>query len=674
MKLSYLIHNQRYNVPLMYKRSTAVLFVIMVLAQLSLCMGQAAIIPDSVLSDRRVAYKIQAQLDPDLKMITGSQRVSWKNPDNVAVDELQFHLYLNAFKDTLSTFMKESNGAHRGFSATVEDPWGGIEVSRMSIVGEGERDSTPLGGDGGSDTEITDRIRFIQPDDQNPSDQTVISVALPEAVPPGETITVEIDFESKLPEVIARTGWKKKDNDSLFVLVAQWFPKLGVYEVPGQRYVPASASSGSWSTHQFHANSEFYADFGSYEVDITVPENYLVGATGAMVGEDTENGYRTVRYEAHDVHDFAWTASGDFLEFEDQWEHVSLRLLIQPEHVAQVERHFEAAKVGLSYFADWVGPYPYSTLTLVDGIGGSNGMEYPTFITCGTAYKLPEWVRALEVVTIHEFGHQYFYGLLASNEAEEAWLDEGFTSYLEMRIMDAAYGDGSVFDFPWVRVADSDVQRFGYVANNPGRGAIFTKSWEYTHNSDYGKASYFKPATVLSTLEGYLGWETMKEIIKTYYSEWRFKHPTTRDFIDVANRVSGEDLDWFFDQFIYGTNVVDYAVGEIEVDETGDEIISNFTVLRENNGVMPVSIRAYFADGTHEDLIWNGEEEKKTFSFAKGIALEEVHIDPEDKVWLDINRLNNRKRVTPESKFATQSLANSLVWLQKFFQFTSSIF
>lgn len=639
----------------------------------SLCMGQASPVPDTPLSDRRVAYKINARLDPDTKKIEANQLVSWRNPDKVAVSELQFHLYLNAFRDSLSTFMVESNGAHRGFSATSEDPWGGIEIDRMQVVGR-DQGILPVGNAQTSGVDITENIRFIQPDDGNTNDRTVISVQLPDPVPPGESITLEVDFESKLPEIVARTGWKKKDNDSLFVLVAQWFPKLGVYEIPGQRYVPDTASTGKWSTHQFHANSEFYADFGSYEVSISTPSHYLVGATGAMKDEVFDGGYRTVTYEAHDVHDFAWTASGDFLEFEDEWNHVSLRLLIQPEHVDQVERHFEAAKVGLRYFDQWVGPYPYETLTLVDGVGGSNGMEYPTFITCGTFYKLPQWMRSLELVTIHEFGHQYFYGMLASNEAEEAWLDEGINSYLEMRIMDAAYGSGAVIDLPWLKVSDSEVQRFGYISNDPERGAIFTKSWEYRYNSDYGKASYFKPATVLATLEGYLGWETMQEILQSYYHQWKFRHPTTRDFIQVAEEVSGQELDWFFDQFIYSTEIVDYAVGEILTEKQGDEFLNEFTVRRLGTGFMPTNIRAYFSDGTHEDFVWNGEDDIKSFSFVKELPIVEVYIDPEDLNWMDIDRLNNSKRVDPESNFAKQQLINGLVWIQHFIQVASSVF
>ena len=656
-----------------YMRSC--IFMLLSFACVWVCMGQqASSVPGATLSERRVAYEIQARLDTETKTIHGLQYVTWRNPDKVAVTELQFHLYLNAFKDSSSTFMMESRGGHRGFTATDEDPWGGIEIKRMSVLSEEEGDVLPLGTASSAGREITGQIEYIQPDDGNTLDQTVISVLLPEAVQPGNSITLEIDFESKLPEIIARTGWKKKDNDSLFVLAGQWFPKLGVYEVPGQRYVPDDAPSGQWSTHQFHANSEFYADFGSYEVDISVPSHYVVGATGVKVAESFEGSYKTITYEAHDVHDFAWTASGDLLEFEDTWEHVTLRLLIQPEHVAQVQRHFDAAKTGFAYLKDWVGPYPYDTLTLVDGIGGSNGMEYPTFITCGTFYKLPNWLRALELVTIHELGHQYFYGVLASNEAEEAWLDEGINSYLEMRIMDEAYGEGAVVNLPWIKVADSDIQRWGYITNDPGRGAIFTKSWEYTYTSDYGKASYFKPAVVLATLEGHLGWVTMRKLLQTYYSRWQFNHPTTRDFIEVAEEISGQDLDWFFDQFVYGTEVVDYAVGDIEVSRVDNQYQNDFTVLRLQNGKMPMHIRLFFADGTHEDLSWGGEEEVQTFSLIRETAVREVYIDPLETNLLDLNRLNNRKRTAPESRFAGQQLMNSLTWFQHFLQIASSIF
>ncbi|MDZ4701353.1 MAG: M1 family metallopeptidase [Rhodothermales bacterium] len=635
----------------------------------------AQTIHDSPLSERRVAYEMEVTLDPSTRSIEGRQRVTWRNPDSVPVGELQFHLYLNAFRDSTSTFMKESGGRHRGFSADGEERWGGIDINRMQIVRNTPGDAGPLGAAPES-IDLTDAITFIHPDDDNTQDRTVVSVQLPEPVAPGAEITLDIDFTSRMPQIFARTGWERKDNDSLFFMVAQWFPKLGVYEVPGQRYVPADAPAGQWNTHQFHANSEFYADFGTYEVSLTAPEHYRIGATGKQVGEVILNGQKQVTYRADDVHDFAWTASGDLLEFTDQWRHVAIKLLIQPEHRAQVQRHFDAAKVALDYYDQWLGEYPYDTLTLVDGIGGSNGMEYPTLITCGTFYMLPEWARPLELVTIHEFGHQYFYGLLASNEFEESWMDEGMNSYIEMRIMDTHYGRGSVMDIPGIELSDGEVQRMSYLKNNPSSGPMFAKTWEMS-SSDYGKASYAKPAVVLATLERYLGWDAMQRILHTYYERWRFKHPTTRDFIAIVEEVAGQPMTWFFDPYVYGTAVVDYAVDAIvntPPTEDGGRYQSVATLLRKDNGVFPQVVRVRFADGSVEDVAWDGQGAKHELSFNRDTPIAEVFIDPDHIVWLDVDRLNNRRLVEPETTYARRQQFNATVWLQQLFYLFGGLF
>lgn len=633
---------------------------------------------DRPLSERRVHYDIQVTLNPEERTVYGTERLIWRNPDNVPVEELQFHLYLNAFRDEKSTFMREGGIRHRGYSATGADRWGGIKITRIKqAAGTGLNESDGVN--------LTGNIRFIQPDDGNPNDRTVISVALPQPVDPGETITLDIDFESKLPEVFARTGWAERQDGTLFFMVGQWFPKLGVYEVPGQRYVPANAPHGRWNTHQFHANSEFYADFGVYEVTITIPEDYVVGATGVKIGEAQTNHLKTVTYRADDVHDFAWTASPAFVAFEDQWHDVNIRLLLQPEHAGQADRHFEAAKIALEYFDRWVGEYPYTSLTLVDGIGGSNGMEYPTLITCGTTYGIPEWLRTTELVIIHEFGHQYFYGMLASNEFEEAWLDEGFTSYLEASIMDSSYGRGSVLDIPGLRVNVGAFQRIQYTESNPERGIIFRRSWEYPSMSEYAKASYSKPVVVLKTLENYLGWETMREILRTYYTRWRFDHPTTRDFIEVAEEVSGEDLAWFFEQYVFGNATVDYAIARIDTvltdpddnsesaNSAGNGTIPRYEVIVERrfDGTFPQLLHVRFADGDTQEVFWNGEEKEKTFTFDRPVV--EAFLDPENAVWLDVNRLNNRLRTEEDGVYARKQQLKFTVWMQQLFYLLASL-
>ncbi|MEM6645959.1 MAG: M1 family metallopeptidase, partial [Bacteroidota bacterium] len=605
------------------------------------------------LSERRVSYVMDVTLDPDTRRLDGKQRITWRNPDRVPVQTLQFHLYLNAFKPG-STFMSESGGRHRGFSAATADPWGGTAITAMTW------------DDADAPVDLTHAIRFIQTTDANPADETVAEVRLPRAVAPGETIALDVAFAATLPEIVARTGYAVADTGNPFFLVAQWFPKLGAYEIPGQRYVPEDAARGAWSTHQFHAATEFYADFGTYEVTMRVPEAYIVGATGVEVGSETAGGIKSVTYRADDVHDFAWTASPDYLVLTDTWEHVEIKLLLLPYHEAQAERHFEATKIGLAYMDRWVGQYPYPTLTVVDAIGGAGGMEYPTFFTVGTVYRQPAWSRFLEVITIHEFIHQYFQGLIASNEAEEAWLDEGITSYLEMRIMDEAYGPGSMLNIPGLRISDSDYQRLAYTRSFPGRGIIATRAWEHRYASDFPKLAYNKPAVVLKTLEQYLGWDTMEEVLKMYYARWRFRHPTTRDFIAVAEEVAQQDLSWFFDQFLYDDVVVDYRVVSIAT-RTADAagVTSTVVLERLGDGVFPQTLRVTYDDGTTEDRAWDGEAEWHRLTF--GGRVTEAYLDPDNHVWLDIDRLNNRRTLRPDDTLARKTQLKATAWLQAVF-------
>ncbi len=262
---------------------------------------------------------------------------------------------------------------------------------------------------------LTGKIKFIQPDNDNKKDQTVVRVPLSDSILPGETITIDIKFKSKLPKIFARTGFAEN-----YFFAGQWFPKIGVYEHAGMRH----AKKGGWNCHQFHANSEFYADYGVYNVNITVPKDYVVGAVGQLLDEKIQGTEKTFRFKADDVIDFSWTASQRFIEYKDKWGDVDIRLLIQPEHKDLAERHFESAKIALDYFTAHLGPYPYPNLTIIDpplSGAGSGGMEYPTLITAGSVAWLPNGIRAIEMVTIHEFGHQYFMGILATNEFEEAW-------------------------------------------------------------------------------------------------------------------------------------------------------------------------------------------------------------------------------------------------------------
>ncbi|NQU81601.1 MAG: M1 family metallopeptidase, partial [Bacteroidetes bacterium] len=396
---------------------TTALFTCLIICSISFPVNSQA------LSSRIANYDMKVKLDPVEKIVDGTMILEWKNPSQDTIRELRFHMYLNAFKNNRSTFWKESGGQLRGMDVDTKDPqvWGWIDILSLKTM-EG--------------IDLTNSMQFVQPDDDNADDQTVAEVKLENPVLPGGNLTLNIEFRSKLPKIFARTGFS--DN---YFLVAQWFPKIGVYEPAGMRY----AEKGEWNCHQYHAHSEFYANFGVYRVEITLPEEFVVGATGKRISEKpVEDGLKQVTYLAEDVVDFAWTASPRFIVVEDKWKDVDIKVYLQPEHEQLALRHTGSVKAALDYFDAHLGPYPYSTISVVDppfrGLG-SSGMEYPTFFTAGSIWGLPNELRFTEMVTIHEFGHTYFMGILATNEFEEAWMDEGMNTYFESRIMDHEYGE-----------------------------------------------------------------------------------------------------------------------------------------------------------------------------------------------------------------------------------------
>lgn len=647
--------------------------------------AQTAIFPEP-LSQRLTTYDMKVRLDPDQKLVKGRMILVWRNVSDDPVGELQFHLYLNAFKNTKSTFMKESGGVHRGNSlkGLRKEEWGYVDVMRMGV-------------EDGAD--LTDRIRYIQPDDGNVDDQTVIVVPLDTPVLPRGEIRLEIEFVSKLPKIFARTGYADD-----FFLVAQWFPKIGVYEPAGMRY----AVKGQWNCHQFHLNSEFYADHSVYDVEITLPKAYTVGSCGITQSErDNGDGSKTLRIHAEDIVDFAWTASPRFVVVEDRWKHVGIKVFLQPEHADQADRHINSAKAAFSYFEDHLGLYPYPHFAIVDpplrGMGAA-GMEYTTMITAGCLWGMPRGLRFTEMVTIHELGHAFFMGILASNEFEEPWIDEGFNTYFETRIMDHAYGAKTSFaDWMGLKIGDGENARLSYVGmRNPKIAENFRNSWDFPHGG-YGVLSYQKTATWLHTLAGLVGQGTMDEIMKTFFQRWKFRHPCAVDFISVVNEVVkkehgdrfGENMNWYFDQVLYGSNTCDYKVAFIEnekipahrglVDVNGNKTLlddqekapdshrSKVILHRLGEICLPVDVAIGFENGDVVKETWDGKARSVDFRYERPEKIIWAQVDPQHKIWLDVNLLNNSLRLEPKKSTARGLGAAFLFWLQTVMQ-TFSIF
>jgi len=587
-------------------------------------------------SDNPVDYEISVRLEDGTHILHGQEKITWTNGSTDSVTDLWFHSYLNAFANTESTHLTESGGSLRGH--LIKEGWGWTRIQRVNLVGaEGQ-------------LEVTPSLTWQAPDDGNEADRTVFSITLPRPVAPGETIRVDIEWESQLPRVRRRTG--HKDD---FLLVAQWFPKLGVYE-----------SGKGWNCHQFHASTEFFSDYGTYEVSLDLPKKYegKVQASGVKILERATGEDRVlVKFEAPSsedrasldrtgkaprLHDFTWTADPNYIVYEStfvfaDWKarfadevsfvqgalgekkdidlrDVRITVMIHPEHEDQAERHVEATSAALFFYGLWFGEYPYEHITVVDpawGAGGAGGMEYPTLFTAGTQMGTEQDMHRPESVTVHEAGHQFWYGLVGNNEFESSWLDEGFNSYTDSEAIWRAFGaqrsttsysrmftygttltpvtgGGKVLqaisgrripywkgktieplsgksgflnwwrDQPLLTLSpqNSDPRwgdRSGYL-RDPDTDTVDTPAWLYADRNSYRTNSYPRTAVVLRSLEGLVHRDTFLRGMRNYSEKWRYGHPEPDDFFDAFNEGAGTDVSWYFDELFRGTGTVDWQV------------------------------------------------------------------------------------------------------------------
>ena len=631
------------------------------------------------LSPRPANYDINVTLNDRTKTLDAQQVIRFSNQSPEPVSALRFYLYFNAFKNTESSFLKGTTQIFgQGFTNRQPDEWGWIEVRQLT---------TEDGAD------LTAGMRFIQPDDCNAADQTVLEVPLDKPVLPGETATFHLDWHAKVPKTIARAGYSQD-----FFFLCHWFPQLGVFE-------KSDTGAWDWNCHQFFRQTEFYADFGVYDVHITTDNRFVLGASGCLVDEKNNgNGTTTRHFHVEDVIDFAWTAYPRFTVREDRWRDVQIRLLIPPEHADLGPRYLHALKYALEYLDKHVGKYPYPSITVVDppfhGLR-SGLMEYPTLITAGTFYGMPESLHNMESLVVHEFVHQYFMGMVASNEKEEPWLDEGFVTYFEDRIIDAAYGDKhALVDVFGYRFDNRELTRLEYTTmRNPREGTVARPGWLFT-DSNYKALLYSKTATTLRTLQALVGEAKMDRIIKAYFEQWKFRHPRGSDFMAVLKTELMAEPDTVFAQqvyhlvetSIYHAVVLDYSVTRItnEIlpasqgifgktssgftyrDGSGQGgVLSKVEVHRKGDWVFPVEILVTFEDGSTQLLHWSGVEGMKVFEFPGPSRVVSAQIDPLRKLSLDVDLNNNSLTLQPRKAPLWKYAAKAIFWIQNLMEAVS---
>lgn len=642
---------------------------------------------EATLSDRVASYRIAATLDPVRHVVDGKEQLSWRNRSAVPVRAIYLHMYMNAFESNNTTFFTEKRLAGRSFPSGAEihdGEWGHIALRRVTQGGAAASWS------------------YVQPDGGTARDHTVLKLALPAPVAPGATAVLDIDFQTQLPRVVARTGYFKT-----FHLVAQWFPKVAVLELPGER----GASAPRWNAHEFHLDSEFYADFGSYDVRLTVPANYTVGATGAAQGKPVASspGMLTHHYVQDDVHDFAWTAdTRSAAPLTGHWTGpgsppVAITVLYPPEYQASAAPALQATKDALTYFSRTLGPYPYRTVTVVIppfNAEEAGGMEYPTFFTTEAyADTTPGTLNAhlLDAVTIHEFGHGYFYGILASNEFEEPLLDEGMNDFWDARMLrerrQQIHATTPLLRALGVAPAFSvfDAERFDTPRDQPADAP-----GENAHHRLQGIGPvYTRTATAMRDLEAQLGKDVMERAFREYYRRWKFRHPSLADLRDTIIEVSAKPgvVNAMFDQQLYRVRRVDDRIadfssieelplaGSAEVNGKWNELGSKTLLqridaaraqwrskhpkagdaggpfpfvttvtLRRNGAPVPQTLVVKFADGTSETVHWQGDGDWQTWHWTRPARAVSAQLDPQRLHYLDVNKLDDSRTIDADPR------------------------
>ena len=583
------------------------------------------------------SYTLDASLDENAHSVHGRGSISWLNASSRPADEIYVHLYLNAFKNDRTVFLRSPFGAGR--SGRGAKHWGYVDVARFAVREMGGANLWTPG---------------ISRTGDDPDDETDVRVPLPRPVAGGETITIDVEWTSQLPEVVERTGY---EHD--FHLAGQWFPKIARRE-----------QDGTWVHFPFNAQSEFYADYGSYDVTVDVPNRMIVGATGVRVEEKHHGDRRSERYEIDDVHDFAWTAWSDFSERRETIDGVSVRLLYPKGNDANAAATLRALRVGLPFYGAAFGKYPYRVLTVVHppvDAPGAGGMEYPTFITTGAPWYTALATNFVERVTLHELAHQWFYGLVATDEHSWPFLDEGLASYAESRAMKALAGTGDGFSGFGLSI-DGDAYFHALSAGSGHDDIVARPAADFSSFKDIGSLVYARTTTILETMARVHGRSALDRALGRYARRYRFDHPNPKHLIAVVREVMGDDAATFLHSALFEGATVDYVLRQLQTtparmaagvfdkvgrrdtidapDETrkSDRYAGRVLVARHGTLSLPVDVELTFDDGSVVKKTWDGHSRWQWFDVEDKKQLEAAEVDPSAKILIDDDLTNNAKR------------------------------
>ncbi len=538
-------------------------------------------IPSTLLGwQQRVHYTMEISLDPTTHSYAGVQRLVYNNNSPDTLHEVYYHLFFEAFKPQSMMDIRDRNlpGSRLGINQLPPEFQGEVAVEMLTQEG------TPIAWN---------------------VEETILRAPLHHAIPPGGSTVLEMRWKTRIPILTRRAGWMSREG--VEYSMAQWYPKLAAYDRNG------------WHTDEY-VGREFYGVFGTYDVAITLPARYVVGATGTVINPsevgcgyelgavDTTiyppgtpgTGLKTWRFHAENVHDFAWVADPEYVHQITSWNGVAIHVLVKRSHLTLWRNVPFWTAALLDYFSSRFGRYDWPQFTVA--MAGDGGMEYPQLIMI-TGNRTQ---ASLAGVIAHELGHQWYYGMLGSNETQEAWLDEGFAQFLTneanrhvFNILGRAnpYSGLDRIVYPWDSTRWKEVEGFYELAIAGYDEALDTYHDHFREGATSGLV-YSKGEAVLDMLQYMFGRDLFDDAMRRYLEQWKFRHPSTRDFEHVMERTTGMRLDWFFNQWINSTKRLDYALDGIRSEPTDGGYRTTLELSNREEAIMPLDITLTYDDGT----------------------------------------------------------------------------
>lgn len=573
---------------------------------------------------QHIEYQMEVDMDVKTFQYTGEQAVKYTNNSKDTLHQVFFHLYFNAFQPRSEMDVR---------SQTIKDadPRVGNRIGKLK----------------------PDEIGYLKVKNLKHRNQlveskvvgTVLEVTLNEPIAPGETTEFDFNFEGQVSQQIRRSG--RNNAEGVALSMTQWYPKMAEYDFEGWHADP-------------YIGREFQGVWGDFDVKINIDKDYVIGGTGYLQNpNEIGHGYQdegvkvktkgkkiTWHFIAPMVHDFAWGADPDFIH--DSFtakDGTELHFFYKdnPEIIENWKNLQPKTEELLLFFNEHIGQYPYDQYSVIQG--GDGGMEYAmcTLITGERSFG------SLVGVTAHELAHSWFQHVLATNEAKHEWMDEGMTTYISSLAMNEVMQQNK--ENPFTRSYSSYVN----LANSGYEQPQTTHADRWEYNAAYGASAYSKGAVFLAQLEYVLGKELLHETLQEYFKTWKMKHPTPNNFIRVAEKVSGAQLNWYLTDWTRTTNTIDYAVDKLEASEENTAIV----LKRMGLMPMPLEVEVTYQDGSTEDyyiplrmMRWTKPNAKNvqenwpwayptyTLSVPTKSGVKKVEIDP-SKLMADVKRDNN---------------------------------